>query len=116
MKIRKIFDKISKAIDAGESLVCFILLAVTVVIGFAQVLCRVLHAALPWSEELLRYCFVWLTFMGAGLGIGAGTHLSVEFFAGLFPKKAQRILAAFAMILVLLFCNQVFLNVARHDF
>lgn len=110
MKIRKIFDKISKAIDAGESLVCFILLAVTVVIGFAQVLCRVLHAALPWSEELLRYCFVWLTFMGAGLGIGAGTHLSVEFFAGLFPKKAQRILAAFAMILVLLFCNQVFLK------
>ena len=110
MKIRKIFDKISKAIDAGESVVCFILLAVTVVIGFAQVLCRVLHAALPWSEELLRYCFVWLTFMGAGLGIGAGTHLSVEFFAGLFPKKAQRILAAFAMILVLLFCNQVFLK------
>lgn len=33
MKIRKIFDKISKAIDAGESLVCFILLAVTVVIA-----------------------------------------------------------------------------------
>lgn len=110
MKFRSMIEKISNAIDAVESYLCFALLAVAVIVGLMQVICRRLHAALPWSEELLRFCFVWLTFMGAGLGINAGSHLSVEFFTSLMPKKIQRALAVLAMILVLVFANQVFLK------
>ncbi len=110
MKVCFIIEKISKAIDKIESYLCFFLCSVTVIIGCMQVICRGLHAALPWSEELLRFCFIWLTFMGAGLGIGAGSHLSVEFFTSIFPSKLQRILSIFALALVLVFCNQVFLQ------
>ena len=116
MKVCAIIEKISNAIDMLESYICFILLSITVVVGCLQVACRALHAALPWSEELLRFCFIWLTFMGAGLGINAGSHLSVEFFTALMPKKIQHFLSILAMVLVFLFCNQVFLqgiNVVR---
>jgi TRAP-type C4-dicarboxylate transport system permease small subunit len=35
-----------------------------------QVFCRyVLNASLSWSEELTRLLFVWLTFLGFGLGV-----------------------------------------------
>lgn len=111
MKIRTLIDKVSHFIDGVESSLCFVLLVLTVIVGFLQVFCRsVLHAALPWSEELLRFCFVWLIFMGAGLGINAGAHLSVEFFTSLIPERARRFLSIVSLVLVLVFCNQVFLR------
>lgn len=110
MKFYSIIEKISNTIDKIESFLCFLLLVIAVVVGFMQVVCRRLHAALPWSEELLRFCFVWLTFMGAGLGINAGSHLSVEFFTSLMPKRLQHTLAVMSLALVLIFANQVFLK------
>ena len=40
--------------------------AVIVVVGFAQVVFRyVLESPLSWSEELVRYVFVWSVFLTA---------------------------------------------------
>lgn len=67
-----------------------ILLAVMVVVVFAQVIFRfVLEAPLPWSEEVARYTMVWITFLGAALAIEKLAHPKVEVFVNLLPIRIR---------------------------
>lgn len=46
---------------------------------FAQVFCRyVLDFSFSWSEELARYLGVFITFLGAALGVKYGLHFSMD--------------------------------------
>jgi C4-dicarboxylate transporter DctQ subunit len=46
---------------------------------FAQVFCRyVLDFSFSWSEELARYLGVFITFLGAALGVKYGFHFSMD--------------------------------------
>ena len=66
------------------------LLVLMVVVVFLQVIFRfVLHASLPWSEELSRYILVWLSFLGAAIGVRKGAHIGVEVVVSLFPKTLK---------------------------
>ena len=63
---------------------------VMVVVTLAQVVFRyVLSAPLPWSEELARYCFVWIVFLGGAIGLERGIHLGVDLFVNLLPPKLR---------------------------
>ena len=63
---------------------------VMVVVTLAQVFFRyVLAAPLPWSEELARYCFVWIVFLGAAIGLERGIHLGVDIFVNLLPPRLR---------------------------
>ena len=85
--------------------------ATMIVVTFAQVVCRyVFQAPLPWSEELARYCFVWIVFLGATLGLEKGVHIGVDILTVLLPKPLQRLLLRFNLLLILGFA--VFLIVA----
>ncbi|MDO4265531.1 MAG: TRAP transporter small permease [Eubacteriales bacterium] len=68
------------------------MLAVMSAVVFAQVVFRLIHASIPWSEELSKYLLIWSTFLGAALGVRKGSLIGLEFFAGLLPKKGQRVL------------------------
>ncbi len=63
---------------------------VMVCVTLAQVVFRyVLAAPLPWSEELARYCFVWIVFLGGAIGLERGIHLGVDLFVNLLPPKLR---------------------------
>ena len=69
--------------------------------AFAQVIFRlVLDHPLVWSEELCRYCFVWLVFVGGGWAVSGDAHFRVDFLIALFPKtdKTFTLIARIAMI------------------
>jgi len=52
--------------------------AMTVALGL-QVLFRfVVRSPLSWSEELARYCFVWLASLGAAAALRRGLHPALE--------------------------------------
>ena len=71
-------------------------LLMTVMVGaiILQVYCRfVLGNPLSWSEELARYAFVWITFLGAAVAYRHGTHIIVETVVVLLPRRAQLALA-----------------------
>ena len=68
----------------------------------------VLNMPLIWSEELARYLFVWVSFVGAGYGVRHGIHISMGYFFNKMPPAARRIvsiatnllsIAAFAWII-----------------
>ena len=64
---------------------------VMICVTLAQVIFRyVIAAPLPWSEELARYCFVWIVFLGGAVGLARGIHLGVDLFVNMLPRSAQR--------------------------
>ena len=82
-----------------------ILMSVMVVVTSLQVIYRyVLGAPLSWSEEASRYCFVWITFLGAVLGLERGVHIGVDILTNRFAPSMRRSLAAASHLLVGTFC------------
>jgi TRAP-type transport system small permease protein len=78
----------------GAETVVTLLMAVMVGTIILQVYCRfVLGNPLSWSEELARYVFVWITFLGAAVAYRHGAHIIVETIVVLLPRRAQLALA-----------------------
>ncbi|MHB0870252.1 MAG: TRAP transporter large permease [Chloroflexota bacterium] len=67
----------------------------------AQVVARyILNNPLSWSEELSRLAFIWAVFLGAGVMVRRGGHVSVDSLVMLAPKWAQKaawVLSIFVM-------------------
>lgn len=78
----------------GTETVVALLMAVMVGTIVLQVFYRfVLGNPLSWSEELARYVFVWITFLGAAVAYRHGGHIVVETLVVLLPRRLQRALA-----------------------
>ena len=94
--MRAIRDRLANVVHVIDILQYWILVVIfsaTVIVGSMQILARfVFRMPLPWSEELLRMSFIWVTFIGASLGMSRGIHLSVNFFPNLLPRLGTSII------------------------
>lgn len=64
-------------------------IALTVLVLIA-VLCRyALYIATPWADELSRYVFVWVAFVGAGYVTGKWDHIDVQLIDTIIRQKAK---------------------------
>lgn len=80
-----VFDWLDKAIEA----VLFIIVIVMLTSGLAQVFFRyVIQSSLSWSEELMRYLYVWMTMIGAALAIRKNQFTVIETFKNLIRAKS----------------------------
>src|SRR5215510_6858173 len=65
--------------------------AITVLVSY-QVFARyVLNDTPPWSEELCRYLFVWVSFLGACVALRRTTHLGVDSLVARLPVGAREV-------------------------
>ncbi len=81
-----------------------LIFGVIVFIMFTQVVFRyIFNNSLSWSEELIRFLFVWLTFLGGALAINNKSHIAVEFFIELLPDKYLKYTKIFNLILITTF-------------
>ncbi|MCI8599713.1 MAG: TRAP transporter small permease [Lachnospiraceae bacterium] len=91
-----------------ECTICMVLLSVFTVILFIQVIMRyVFNNSLSWSEELARYLFIWLVFIGISYGAKQMKHLKIDVFLNIFPKKFRPYVIIFADMVVLIFSIMV---------
>ena len=94
-------------LDRTINWILALLMATMVVIIAAQVWYRfVLNNPLSWSEELGRYIFVWISFIGAAAGVRYQLHLGIDLLQKLLPPALYR----YVVILVNLI-TQIFLLV-----
>ncbi len=71
-----------------------------VVIGFMQIFFRyVLGNSLSWSEESIRYMFVWATFLGVPVGVDRGLHASFDILARRLPANYKLPYEIFLLLL-----------------
>ena len=108
-KCRDGLAHIVNGIDKIERFLITVIFTEVIIVGFAQVVCRfILRASLPWSEELLRFSFIWLTYIASSMGIMAGTHANVTVLTDRLSVKAQKVLQVFIDLLTAFFCAVVF--------
>jgi TRAP-type C4-dicarboxylate transport system permease small subunit len=75
---------------------------------FGNVLLRYgFNSGLNWSEEMSRYFFVWLTFIGAVVTFHEYSHLGVETLVRTFGRTG-RLLCMLITNLIILLCAAVF--------
>jgi TRAP-type C4-dicarboxylate transport system permease small subunit len=74
------FEKILKGLRAVLYWFSFTAMLVMLALIFVQVITRYCFGYTPeWSEELARFLFVWVVFLGSALIMGEGGHLAVQF-------------------------------------
>ncbi|MBP2075997.1 TRAP transporter small permease [Oceanobacillus polygoni] len=87
-----------------EEYILVFLSAFTVIIIFLQVVMRyVFGSSLTWSEEIARYAFIWMIYIGVSYGVKKKKHLGVDALAMLFKEKGKLIVGIIANVSFLLF-------------
>ncbi len=70
---------------------------------FLQVFTRyVLNDPLSWTEEVARYVYVYIVFLGSSAAISDRTHVGIDFIVKTLPPRAQWVIA-FLVNLAILF-------------
>lgn len=83
-----------------ETLLCETLLAVFVLMLFAQILARQLFGfSIAWTEELSTYLFVWFAYLGAVVAAKMSAHNRVTVHFMFMPKWLTRTLLTVADLL-----------------
>src|SRR5512138_810841 len=79
-----------------------LLLAVMVVLVFGNVVLRyAFNSGITVSEEVSRWLFVWLTFLGAISALKDHGHLGTDMLLARLPPRGQRISLTIALLLML---------------
>ncbi len=84
-------------------------LAVMVLLVFGNVLMRYgFNSGFTLSEELSRWLFVWMTFLGAVVALNERSHLGTDTLVSRLPVAGKRICLGLSYLLMLTVCGMVF--------
>jgi TRAP-type C4-dicarboxylate transport system permease small subunit len=62
-----------------------------------------LNDALPWTEEFARFTMIWLVWLGGGLALRRGVHISTDLVLNLLPETSRRIVLFIGSLLIIFF-------------
>lgn len=75
--------------DYFEELVAGIFMVVMSVTTFANVVARYFfNSPIQWAEELARYSFIWVVFLGAVVCTKRKRHITIDVLVTLIPARA----------------------------
>jgi len=98
-------DRLFKGIEA----VLAALLLGMVLMVFGNVVLRyAFNSGIQVSEELSRFFFVWLTFIGAIVAMRDGAHLGMDGFVSRLSRRGKLACLAVSQALVLISCAMLF--------
>jgi TRAP-type C4-dicarboxylate transport system permease small subunit len=99
---------LKKVIDHYCQWICYLLaiiMVLMVVLVFGNVFMRyALNSGFTISEELSRWLFVWMTFLGAVVALRDNGHLGTDMLVGRLGPKGKRICMGLSLALML-FCD-----------
>ncbi|WP_243297767.1 TRAP transporter small permease [Bacillus litorisediminis] len=94
-KTAKILDKML----IGSIAIAFTFMCILV---FGNVVLRyVFNSGITWSEEMSRFLFVWMVFLGAIAALKDNMHLGVDIIVNALPQKIKKIVFVISNLLVL---------------
>jgi TRAP-type C4-dicarboxylate transport system permease small subunit len=94
-----------------EAVAIALLVALLTGVTFSQVVSRyVFDDPLIWSEEAARYLFVWVTMVGAALGMREGGHYGLDIVVKRLPRPLRGALGTVAALVVLAFLAVLFVT------
>ncbi len=93
-----------------EEMLCAALLGIMTIVIFLQIIFRVVDFPLSWTEEVGRYMFIWLIYIGAAGAVRKRKHISVDILDLVLKEKGQFILSIISNLIFLAFSVILFIN------
>jgi len=103
--LNRILERYCKALDAISAL--FLLLMVILVFGNV-VLRYGFNSGLAVSEEVSRWLFVWITFLGAIVAMREHQHLGTDMLVTRLPAAGKKVCLVVTLLLMLYVCWLLF--------
>jgi len=78
----------------------------TIMVGlvFGNVVARyAFNSAITWAEEVARFLFVWLTFVGASFGLMKGLHLGMDMVVARVSPRTRSLIEVVNGFIILAF-------------
>ena len=98
MKILKLLDD-----HLEEAVIFLVFAAMSLIIGLQVIMRYVFQSSLSWSEEVARYLFIWLIYVGISYGVKKSAHISVTALDMVLSPRAQHIMKIVSAVVFLLF-------------
>ncbi|MCI8609673.1 MAG: TRAP transporter small permease [Firmicutes bacterium] len=92
-----------------ETLGITLLILMTAIIT-AQVIFRYCSIQVPWTEEIARYMFVWMIYLGCTAAIKYRKHLKIDAVQLLFNDKVNFVLDIISNVVFFIFCLLLIVN------
>lgn len=71
-----------------EEIIMVVMLVIMVILVFLQVIMRyVFNNSLTWTEELARYMFIWVSWLGISIGTQRNEHITIDVVVDRFKGK-----------------------------
>lgn len=95
---------LSRLIDRIEGVAVVILIFTATVVAIVQVIARyVFNNSLYWSEELILYALITMSFLAASMGVRYSAHISVEAVYAFVGPRTSRVLRMVSALLGIAF-------------
>ena len=90
MEKKNIITKVNDAFCKVEKTITWIAFAVMLALLLIQVFCRYLfEMPLAWAEEMVRYTYIGVSFLGAAVALRERTHISIDILPSLLENKIK---------------------------
>ena len=99
---------LARAVQAVEALLAALLLGMVLMVFGNVVLRYAFNSGIVISEELSRFFFVWLTFIGAIVAMHEGAHLGMDSLVARLSRRGKVLCLAASQALILLCCAMLF--------
>uniref|UniRef100_C5CZC5 TRAP transporter small permease protein n=1 Tax=Variovorax paradoxus (strain S110) TaxID=543728 RepID=C5CZC5_VARPS len=102
--LKAIADALTRCLEIVMVLCMVVMLAMV----FGNVLLRLFfNSGIDLSEEIPRYAFVWMTFLGAIVGMRRRAHLGVDMLVQALPALGRRICWGISQAVMLVCCGYI---------
>ena len=98
--------KVIKGLRNAELIIAGCLFGAALIVLTLNVIFRRVPAlpALDWAEEFMRYCSIWITFLGMAVCAEDDLHVGVDIVYQLSKTRTRKILKIICMALACVFC------------
>lgn len=98
-KAIEVLDKIE------ENVITWMFMAMVAVIFFQVIMRFVFNNSSSWSEELGKFIFVWISWLGISIGHRRQEHIKITLLVDRLPYKLRIILEAISEIILIGICG-----------
>ena len=108
MSAAQSMKSIADALIRALEVVMVLCMVVMLVMVFGNVMLRLLfNTGIDISEEIPRYAFVWMTFLGAIVGMRRRAHLGVDMLVQALPRAGRKVCFALCQVVMLVCCGYI---------
>lgn len=93
--------KVENALYEGVKWTAVVMFVLMIGLCILQVVCRyILKISLSFTEELARFLFIWITFLGTAMALKKHQHVNMDLLVGLFPEALREVVNLVITLLV----------------